>query len=76
MMLSRVDMNLAKNVYQLNAADHHGRTIWKRRFRHIHWRQMLPDMAEPGCDIGMEACTDAPATLDDKDVCDLEDDDD
>jgi len=33
MKLSRVGVDLAKNVYQLHGVDRHGKTIWKRRLR-------------------------------------------
>ena len=33
MKLSRVGVDLAKNVYQLHGVDRHGKTTWKRRLR-------------------------------------------
>ena len=59
MKLSRVGVDLAKNVYQLHGVDRHGKTVWKRRLRRGQWLQALLDKAEPGCEIGMEACTGA-----------------
>ena len=59
MKLSRVGVDLAKNVYQLHGVDRHGKTVWKRRLRRGQWLQALMDKAEPGCVIGMEACTGA-----------------
>ena len=59
MKLSRVGVDLAKNVYQLHGVDRHGNTVWKRRLRRGQWLQALLDKAEPGCEIGMEACTGA-----------------
>ena len=59
MKLSRVGIDLAKNVYQLHGVDRHGKTVWKRRLRRGQWLQALLDKAEPGCEIGMEACTGA-----------------
>jgi len=76
MKLSRVGVDLAKNVYQLHGVDRHGKTVWKRRLRRNQWLQTLLDKAEPGCEICMEACTGAPALLDDDDVCALKDDND
>jgi len=55
MKLSRVGVDLAKNVYQLHGVDRHGKTVWKRRLRRGQWLQALLDKAEPGCEIGMEA---------------------
>ena len=33
MKLSRVGVDLAKNVYQLHGVNRHGKTTWKRRLR-------------------------------------------
>jgi transposase len=52
-------VDLAKNVYQLHGVDRHGKTVWKRRLRRGQWLEALLDSAEPGCEIGMEACTGA-----------------
>ncbi len=57
MKLSRVGVDLAKNVYQLHGVDRHGKTTWKRRLRRGQWLQALLDNTDPGCEIGMEACT-------------------
>ncbi len=59
MKLSRVGIDLAKNVYQLHGVDGHGKTNWKRRLRRGQWLQALLDKTEPGCEVGMEACTGA-----------------
>lgn len=59
MKLSRVGVDLAKNVYQLHGVDRSGKTVWKRRLRRNQWLQALMDKVEPGCVIGMEACTGA-----------------
>ena len=39
MKLSRVGVDLAKNVYQLHGVDRHGKTVWKRRLRRGQWLQ-------------------------------------
>jgi transposase len=59
MKLSRVGVDLAKNVYQLHGVDRYGKTAWKRRLRRGQWLQVLADNVEPGCEIGMEASTGA-----------------
>jgi len=59
MKLSRVGVDLAKNVYQLHGVDRHGKTVWKRRLRRGQWLQALLEKTEPACEIGMEACTGA-----------------
>jgi transposase len=59
MKLSRVGVDLAKNIYQLHGVDRHGETVWKRRLRRGQWLQVLLDKTDSGCEIGMEACTGA-----------------
>ena len=59
MKLSRVGVDLAKNVYQLHGVDRYGKAVWKRRLRRAQWLQALLDKTDPGCEIGMEACTGA-----------------
>jgi len=59
MKLSRVGIDLAKNVYQLHGVDRFGKTIWKRRLKRDQWLKALLDKIEPGCEIGMEACASA-----------------
>jgi transposase len=57
--LSRVGIDLAKNVFQLHGADRHGKTAWRRRLTRDNWLKALLERAEPGCEIGMEACAGA-----------------
>ncbi len=59
MKLSRVGIDLAKNVYQLHGVDRSGKTVLKRRLKRHHWFKVLLDKTEPGCVIGMEACASA-----------------
>ena len=59
MKLSRVGIDLAKNVYQLHGVDRSGKTDWKRRLKRQQWFKVLLDKTEPGCVIGMEACATA-----------------
>jgi transposase len=59
MKLSRVGVDLAKNVYQLHGVDRFGKTILKRRLKRHQWLKVLLEKTEPGCAIGMEACASA-----------------
>jgi transposase len=59
MKLSRIGIDLAKNVFQLHGVDRHGKGVFKRRLRRNQWLAVLLDHAAPGCEIGMEACTGA-----------------
>jgi transposase len=59
MKLSRVGVDLAKNVYQLHGVDRFGKAVWKRRLKRHQWFKVLLDTAGPECEIGMEACAGA-----------------
>ena len=59
MNLSRVGVDLAKNVFQLNGVDRHEKVVWKRRLSRAKWLPVLLEQVEPGCEIGMEACAGA-----------------
>jgi len=56
MKISRVGVDLAKNVFQLHGVDRHGETVLKRRLSRDKWIGVLVKPAEPGCEVGMEAC--------------------
>jgi transposase len=57
--LSRVGIDLAKNVFQLHGVERHGKAVWCRRLTRDKWLKVLLDKVEPGCEIGMEACAGA-----------------
>ena len=57
--LSRVGIDLAKNVFQVHGVDRHGQAIWHRRLLRHNWLKVLMKTARPGCEIGMEACAGA-----------------
>ena len=59
MKLSRVGIDLAKNVFQLHGVDRSGKAVWKRRLSRAKWLDALLAQTEPGCEIGMEACSGA-----------------
>ena len=59
MKLIRVGVDLAKNVFQLHGVDRSERQTWRRRLRREDWIKALKERAEPGCEIGMEACSGA-----------------
>lgn len=56
MKISRVGVDLAKNVFQLHGVDRHGKTLLKRRLSRNKWISALIKSAEPNCEIGIEAC--------------------
>ena len=59
MKLRHVGVDLAKNIFQLHGIDQHGRVVWRRRLRRNRWLRVLLGAVEPGCVIGMEACSGA-----------------
>jgi transposase len=59
MKIKRIGVDLAKNVFQLHGVDNRGKAIWKRRLTRGKWLTVLCDPADPGTEIGMEACTGA-----------------
>ena len=56
MKITRVGVDLAKNVFQVHGVNRAGRCVWKRQLKRSNWLQALTEKLEPGCEIGMEAC--------------------
>ena len=42
MKLSRIGIDLAKNVLQLHGVDRHGKTVWQRRLKRDQWLKCTP----------------------------------
>ncbi len=59
MKIKRIGVDLAKNVFQLHGVDCHEQVVLQRRLKRANWLKALLDKTEPGCEIGMEACTGA-----------------
>lgn len=56
MEITRVGVDLAKNVFQLHGVDRRGRCVWKRQLKRSNWLRVVTEKLEPGCEIGMETC--------------------
>jgi len=56
MKLIRVGIDLAKNVFQVHGVDRGEKVAWRRRLRREECINVVRERAEPGCEIGMEAC--------------------
>jgi len=56
MKITRVGVDLAKNVFQVHGVNRAGRCVWKRQLKRSNWLRVLTETLEPGCEIGMEAC--------------------
>ena len=52
--LSRVGIDLAKNVFQIHGVDRNEKTVWRRRLKRDNWLKVLLEKVEPGCVIAME----------------------
>ncbi len=59
MKIIRVEVDLARNLFQLHGVDRHGKVVWRRRLRRDRWLKVLQESVEPGCEIAMEACSGA-----------------
>jgi transposase len=56
MKLTRVGVDLAKQVFQVHGVDRAERPVWCQRLKRGRWIGELERNVEPGCEIGMEAC--------------------
>jgi len=56
MKLTRIGVDVAKQVFQVHGVDRHEQPIWRRRLSRDRWLKAVQEVAEPGCDIGIEAC--------------------
>jgi transposase len=59
MKITRVGVDLAKSVLQVHGVDRWGQVVWKRQLKRSGWLKILTEKVEPGCEIGMEACSGA-----------------
>lgn len=59
MQITRVGVDLAKNVFQVHGVDSKGRQVWRRQLKRSQWLKVVVERLEPGCAIGMEACSGA-----------------
>ena len=59
MEIIRIGVDLAKNVFQVHGVDRSEKTVWQKRLPREKWLAAVCAVAEPGCEIGMEACAGA-----------------
>jgi len=59
MEITRVGVDIAKNVFQIHGVDRSGRPIWRRQLKRTGWLRAMVLKLEPGCEVGMEACSGA-----------------
>ena len=56
MKLTRVGVDLAKNVFQVHGVDRAERSVWSKRLKRNRWIEEIEQNLEAGAEIGMEAC--------------------
>ena len=59
MKIKRIGVDLAKNVFQIHGVDAHDKLVWKRQLKRANWLRVLTETVDPGCAVGMEACSGA-----------------
>ena len=59
MKISRVGVDLAKNVFHVHGVDQKEQPVWRRKLSRGKWLKVLLGKLEPGCEVGMEACAGA-----------------
>ena len=57
--ITRVGVDLAKNVFQLHGVDRTGKCVFTRRLSRSQWLNVLVKHAAVKCEIGIEACSGA-----------------
>ncbi|MFN8755157.1 MAG: IS110 family transposase, partial [Burkholderiales bacterium] len=56
MKVIRIGVDLAKNVFQVHGVDRFEKPVWRKKLSRANWIDAVREVAEPGCEIGMEAC--------------------
>ena len=59
MKITRVGVDLAKNVFHVHGVDRAEKVVWQRRLSRGKWVKAILDKLEPGGEVGMEACAGA-----------------
>jgi len=59
MKITRVGVDLAKNVFQLHGVDRSDKLVWKRKLSRKNWLKVLLKETDSSCEIGIEACAGA-----------------
>lgn len=52
--ITTLGIDLAKNVFQVHAADRFGKTVWSKKVSRAKLKELIVNL--PPCLIGMEAC--------------------
>lgn len=56
MTITRVGVDIAKNVFHVHGVDRHDKKVWAVKLSRAKWLASISDKVAPGAEIGMEAC--------------------
>ena len=56
MKITRVGIDIAKNVFHVHATDRHGNQLWQAKLSRAKWLAEVIDRLPKGCKVGLEAC--------------------
>lgn len=56
MKITRIGVDIAKSVFHVHAVDRHDQVLWEAKLKREQWIVAICERAEPGVEIGMEAC--------------------
>ena len=59
MKITRVGVDLAKNVFHVHGVDRAEKPVWRCRLSREKWFEAVVEKLEPGGEVGMEACAGA-----------------
>ena len=57
--ITRVGVDLAKNVFHVHGVDSKGRKLWQKKLTRSKWVDQVCEKLVPGGEIGMESCASA-----------------
>lgn len=59
--VTRVGVDLAKNVFHVHGVDSKGRKLWQKKLTRSKWVEAVCEKLVPGGEIGMEALCQCPS---------------
>lgn len=57
--ITTIGVELAKNVFQVHGVNRSEKPLWRKKLNRQEWLKIVLEQIEPGCEIGMEACSSA-----------------
>ena len=59
MQIIRVGVDISKSVFQVHGVDGRDKPVWRAKLKRSSWLGVLSAKLEPGCEVGLEACSGA-----------------